>query len=134
MNLLLEEITQEKLRPSAELGYIQRVQQLSDKAKGSEALSFAHFISTGRIYPRDAYLTKYKKRRRSVHKDTQLVVVYMLGVKVDRLLNGTYHAILTHKGKPDVVVTDNNPKKIEQMLYNKVCNMNSTKVAQSNNI
>jgi len=134
MNLLLEEIRLEKFRTQAELGYIQRIQQLSDKAKGSDALSFAHFISTGRIYPRDAYLIKYKKRRSSVHKDTQLVVVYMLGVKVDRLLNGTYHTMIANNGKPEVEVMDKNSKKIEQMLYNQVCNINSTKVAQSNNI
>tara|TARA_R110000751_G_scaffold1560_4_gene5800 strand:+ start:5255 stop:5635 length:381 start_codon:yes stop_codon:yes gene_type:complete len=126
MNLLLEEITLEKMRPQSELGYIQRVQQMADK---SDSLLFSHFVGTGRIYPRGSYLTKYKKRRSSVHKDTQLVVVYMLGVKIDRLFDGTY--CYTEDGKEMI---EKGSKKLERILYEKVCNKNSTKVAQLNNI
>jgi len=131
MDILLKEITLEKMRPSSELGYIQRIQQLSDKAKSP--LTFKDFVSTGRIYPRDVYLQKYNKKKSDVHEDTQLVVVYMLGVKMDRLYNAQYYAEVDIKGNTSTYL-DKHPKHIEQMLYEKVKHNISTKVAQANNI
>lgn len=123
-HLLLKEIAEEKLRRPSEYGYIQRVQQMADKSDGV-TLSFAHFIGTGRIYPRDEYFRKYGRKGKSVDEDTQMVVVYMGNEKIDMLFNGTYKTTL-RQGAKEVVIEADSPKKLERGLYERVCNNLST--------
>jgi hypothetical protein len=123
-HLLLKEIAEEKLRTPSEYGYIQRVQQMADKSDGI-SLSFAHFIGTGRIYPRDEYFRKYGEDSKGVNDDTQMVVVYMGNEKIDMLFNGTYKTKL-RQGAKDVMIEADSPKKLERGLYERVCNNIST--------
>ena len=124
MNYLLEEITREKMSASSEVGYIQRLQQLSDKGKGKK-LDLFHFTQTGRIYPLNNYLSKFNIDRWECHPDTKHVLVYVLGYKIDMLNNKTY--VINVEGKE---VVSNSVKELEQRLYEYFCNNSSTKVAQ----
>ena len=96
---------------------------MADKSDG-ETLSFAHFIGTGRIYPKGEYVRKYGEESKPSHKDTQMVVVYMGNKTIDMLFDGTYQATL-RQGTKNVVVASS-LRKLERGLYELVCNNSST--------
>lgn len=128
MSLLLQEIRKEKLRKSPELGYIQRLQQMHDKSKEGR-ISFSNFVSTGRIYPKVGYLKKYQAQDDSLHNNTQMVITYMMGIKVDMLFDGTYHVSIPAEKGHTQNICEHSVSLLEKMLYEKLCDDYSTEVA-----
>ena len=120
MNYLLEEITREKMSAFSEVGYIQRLQQLSDKGKGKK-LDLFHFTQTGRIYPLKNYLSKFNKCNWECHPDTKHVLVYVMGHKIDILKNKEYNIKIESED-----LTSSSVKELEQKLYEYFCNNSST--------
>ena len=110
MSILYDEITQEKMRPQTEMGYIQRLQQMQDKTRGE--LDFFHFCQTGRIYSRLAYQKKFDTT--DYHPDTRHVLVYVTGQQID--IVGTtgmqYHAKVN-----DESVFSKSAKELERKLF-----------------
>lgn len=118
MNYLLEEITREKMRRCTEIGYIQRLQQLSDKGR---CIDLFHFIQTGRIYRVGDYIDKFNVDIESCHPDTKHVLVYVMGYKIDILENKKYHMKIESEE-----VLETSVKRLEKKLFEYFCNNSST--------
>lgn len=109
-SIYLKEATAEKLRPTNEKGYIQRMQRLAEK---EAPFTFGVFKDTGRVFVREDYEKTYGDFcGHNLQEDTITVIVYINCTIIECNKEDVWSVSLGRD-----IYTNNNVEVIEKHLY-----------------